>query len=88
MLHPVPTTTPSDPKFILKQEQTPITKSLMVEPTLNIGGGLVLFIGDGAHLTMKCSADDGGENIETNSKGKGNAIAKDGSNPSKQCQTS
>jgi hypothetical protein len=37
-------TTPSNPKSILKQQQTLVTKSLVVEPTLNIGGGLVLSI--------------------------------------------
>ncbi len=55
-------TTPFDPKSILKQQQTFITKSLMEEPTLNIGSGLVLFTGDGAHLTTDFSVDNGGEN--------------------------
>jgi len=62
IVNPVTITTPSDPKSILEQEQTLVTKSLMVEPTLNIGGGLVLSIGDGAHLTTDFSVDDGGEN--------------------------
>jgi hypothetical protein len=59
----------------------------MVEPTLNIAGGLVLFIGDGADLTMDFSVNNGDENKETHSKGKGDGIAKDRLGTSKQCQT-
>jgi len=44
IVNPVAITTPSNPKSILKQQQTLVTKSLVVEPTLNIGGGLVLSI--------------------------------------------
>ncbi len=55
----------------------------MVEPTLNIGGGLVLSTNDGAHLTTHFSVDDGGENIYTHSKGKRDGIAKDGLSTSK-----
>ncbi len=58
-----------------------------MEPTLNVGGGLVLFTNDGAHLTMDLGVNDGGENKETHSKGKGDGIAKDGLGTSKQCQT-
>jgi hypothetical protein len=81
------TTTPFDPKSILEEQQAHVTKSLVVEPTLNVGGGLVLFINDGAHFTMDFSVNGGGENIETHSKGKGDGIAKDGLGTSKQCQT-
>ncbi len=84
-LNPIPTTTPSNPKSILKQQQALVRESLVVDPTLSIGGGLVLSTSDGAHLTTEFNADNGGENIETNSKGKGDGIAKDGSSPSKQC---
>ncbi len=83
----VATTTPFDPNSILVQQQTPITKSLMVEPTLNIRSGLVLFIVDDAHLTTDLCVNDGGENKYTHSKGKGNDIAKYGLGTSKQCQT-
>jgi hypothetical protein len=55
----------------------------MVEPTLNLGGGLVLFTNDGAHLTMDFNVNDRGENRKTHSKGKGDDIAKDGLSTSK-----
>ncbi len=56
-----------------------------MEPTLNIGVGTILCISDGARLTTNFSVDGGDENVETKSKEKKN-IAKDESNPSKQCQ--
>ncbi len=53
-----------------------------MEPTLNIGVGTILCIGDGAHFTTNFSEDGGDENIETKSKEK-EGIAKDGSGPFK-----
>jgi hypothetical protein len=74
IVNPIPNPTPFDLKSILEQQQPLVTKSPMVEPTLNIGGGLVLFIGDGAHLTMDFSVDNGDEKKKTHSKGKGDGI--------------
>ncbi len=81
------TTAPFNPEPILEEQQPLVKKSLVVELTLNFGGGLVLSTGDGAHLTMDLSVDNGGENKETHSKGKGDGIIKDGLNTFKQCQT-
>jgi hypothetical protein len=74
IVNPIPNPTPFDLKSILEQQQPLVTKSPMVEPTLNIGGGLVLFIGDGAHFTMDFSVDNGDEKKKTHSKGKGDGI--------------
>jgi hypothetical protein len=79
-LNPTSTTTPSNPKFALEQQQTPIVESPLGESTLNIGMGTIPCTIDDVHFTTKFNANGGGENIETKSKDK-ESIVKDGSSP-------
>ncbi len=54
---------------------------------MDFGGGWVLSIGDGAHPPIDLSVDNGGENRERHSKGKGDGIAKNELATFEQCQT-